>query len=312
MQVDGLEIRWQGWLGESEPRAVFFVVHGLAEHSERYGELVAHFNHLGVACYALDLRGHGRSAGRRVHVASFADYDRDVESVLAEVAERHPHLPIFFVGHSMGGLLVLRRLLDRALSRETRPGLSGSGPALPEVAGAVVSSPGLAAHPSVHPPWWLRLAAHLLAPVVPRLLVPTGLSPRWISHDADVVEAYENDPLVSKRTSIRWYRSFVAAQRRAMERAPHLDRPVLLLQAGDDRLVDPSATERFARRAPSCRVTYRRWPGLFHEIFHEAEKREVFLSIEAWLEDRLDRLEHGEDDEDETLDETLPGTTGFD
>lgn len=271
VSVDQLAIRWQGWVGKQPPRAVFLIVHGLAEHSGRYVELVGHFNRVGVACYGLDLRGHGHSDGRRVHVDHFDDYQRDVAAVREVVAERHPDLPLFLVGHSMGGLIVLRYVLSRP----------------DDQVGAILSSPGLAAHPRVRPGLGIRLLAKLLRKIAPRFQVRSGLPASLVSRDPDVVEAYEEDPLVSSTASSGFYFAMLEAQRDALERAPTLAVPILLMQSGDDRLVDPAATEAWVRAAPTQRVTYHRWTGLYHEMFHEPERERVFEFTEEWLDRRL-------------------------
>ena len=271
VKVDELSIRWQGWLPGGEPRAVFLIVHGLAEHSDRYDEFVEYFLARGVACYAVDLRGHGHSDGKRVHVDSFDDYRRDVEAVRKIAAEQHPGLPFFLVGHSMGGVVVLRNLL-----------LDPSG-----LDGAIVSSPGLAAHPGVHPPLPILLLAKLLVKIAPRLQVPSGLPAKYVSRDPQVVADYEADPLVTKTASSGWYHAMLAAQREVRSRPADLDLPLLLMQSGDDRLVDPQATESWARSAPDDLVTYRMWDGLYHEMFHEPEKNDVFAFTGEWLDRRL-------------------------
>lgn len=268
--ADGTELYWRGWLPEGSPRGVLVFVHGLAEHSGRYLNPVAHFVPLGYACYAVDLRGHGHSGGLRVHVDSFDDYLDDVSALLAEVRRRHPHPPAL-VGHSMGGLVALLFALGRGDA----------------VAAAVASSPGLAAHPSARPSLALRIAARVLSVLIPRVLISSDLDPRAISRDPEVVRDYLEDPQVSSKASPRWYTSFLAAQRRAFKGAPSLGIPTLVMQSGDDRLVDPAAAARWAEAAPRDLVTYIEWPGLFHEMFNEPERRRVFEAMEPWLDRHL-------------------------
>ncbi|MDA8020932.1 MAG: alpha/beta hydrolase [Thermoanaerobaculia bacterium] len=271
VRVDELPIHWQGWLPDGEARAVFLIVHGLAEHSGRYVELVTHCRAAGIACYGLDLRGHGRSDGLRVHVESFDEYHRDLGAVRDIVVRRHPDLPLFLVGHSMGGVVVLRQIL-----------IDSSG-----LAGAIVSSPALAAHPGVRPAWPIRLLAKLLARVAPRFQVSSGLPARFVSRDPKVVAEYQADPLVTSTASSGWYHAMLDAQREVQSRAADLTIPILVMQSGDDRLADPSATEEFVRSTSPRLVTYHRWTGLYHEMFHEPEKDDVFAFTEEWLERRL-------------------------
>lgn len=268
---DGLEIYWQSWLPGPMPRAALLFVHGLAEHSGRYRFPVEYFTPLGYACYGLDLRGHGRSEGIRVHVVSFDDYDADVALVLREMRERHPGLPIVLAGHSMGGLVVLRYLLRHSH----------------EVQASIVSSPLLAAHPSARPPAHLVRIARILSVIWPSLLFKTKLDVTAIAKDPAVVEAYRNDRLVSSKVSARWFTSVLEAQADAFARAGNLRTPLLLMQSGADRLVDPTATARWAEQAAPELVSFYSWPGLYHEMWNEPERRQVFELMESWLENWL-------------------------
>ncbi len=270
--ADGTELFWRGWVPEA-PAAVLLLVHGLAEHSGRYDRTARYFADRGLACYGLDLRGHGLSEGRRVHVRRFDEYHADMEAALALASQRHPGLPLFLVGHSLGGLIVL----DRVLTRQDG------------VSGAVVSSPWLATHPKAEPAAPLRAAARLLSRLAPRLLMNTNLDTAGLSHDAGVVDAYERDPLVSHKASPRWYTQTVAAMARVRAGAPSLKLPLLLLQSGADPLVDPDVTRRWAEAAPARFVEFVWWDGLYHEMFNEPERGTVYARIARWLEDRLGR-----------------------
>ncbi len=263
---DGLELFYQSWIPPKVERILLFI-HGLGEHSGRYTNPVLHFAPRAAACWSVDLRGHGHSPGRRVHVDHFDDYTSDVAVLHRTAQEHHPELPIFLVGHSMGGLIALRYLLD---GRQ-------------HVAGGIISSPGLAAHPDFEPPAFLKSLARLLSRIAPRLLIPSNLDSSAISRDPEVVAAYRADPLVSNKVSARWYTSMVDAQAEVFERAATLDRPILLMQSAADRLVSPQATHRWATAAPEQWVQYQVWEGFFHEMFNEPERAQVFELMEHWL-----------------------------
>ena len=230
---DGFNLFYRAHL-PAEPQGVLLFVHGLAEHSGRYGNPIEYFAPRGQACYALDLRGHGESPGKRVHVDHFDDYDRDVTTVRKLARAAHPNLPLRLVGHSMGGLIVLRHLLHH-------PGA---------VDGAILSSPGLAAHPSLEPAAPLKLAAKLLSRLLPGFLIDSGIDSSGISRDPEVVAAYRADPLVSNKVSARWYTSVVDAQHEVRTSAAQLTTPILLMQSGADTLVSPEATARWGKRLP--------------------------------------------------------------
>lgn len=265
---DGLELYFQGWLPESEPVGVMLFVHGLAEHSGRYGNPVNYFVPRGWACYAGDLRGHGHSPGRKVHVRSFDDYALDVASFEESLRELHPKLRRILVGHSMGGLVAIRYVLSHPEGFDA----------------AIVSSPGLGTHPSAEPPWILKAIAGVISRLAPRTLFASQLDTDAISHDPEVVRAYREDPLVSRKVSARWYTSILAAQADAHARAASLRLPMLVMQSGADRLVDPEATRRWAAAAPQELVELVVWEGFYHEMMNEPEKERVFAKMEEWLQ----------------------------
>lgn len=273
---DGLSLRFRAWPPE-KARAVLLVLHGLAEHSGRYLHVGARFADAGYAVYALDHRGHGRSPGPRVHVAAFDEFLDDVDA-LRDVAEaRHPGRPLVLVGHSHGGLVALRYAL-------AHPG---------GLAAVVLSSPLLGVHAATRASPGLVALARVLSVLWPGVLLPNHVDASLLSHDPDVVRAYETDPLVSHRVSPRWFTSSMSAMRQAHEAASRLAVPLLLMVSGGDRIVDPEASLRFAAQAPADKLQLVLWEGLYHEMFNELEQETVFARMAAWLEERVSLAERG-------------------
>jgi acylglycerol lipase len=267
---DGLRLFWRGWC-PAAPRAALLLVHGLAEHSGRYEHVAAHFAERGYASYAVDCRGHGMSPGPRVHVPHFDLYVGDVRALHRLAAARHPGAPIFLVGHSQGGLVALHYAYAHPAG----------------LRGLVLSSPFLDVHPDTAPPRAKRMGARLLARVSPGVLLPNALNVSCLSRDPAVGEAYARDPLVSRKVSPGWFRAVRQAQREVTARAPLLPLPALIMAAGGDRLVDPQVVRRWAEQAPPERTEFVWWEGLYHELFNETVKDEVFARMEAWLERRM-------------------------
>ena len=110
---DGTRLYWQSWRPDGTPTALLFVIHGLKDHSERYAAMAAELNARGIAVAAFDLRGHGRSEGRRAWVRRFEEYLDDAELVLRTVRHEYPSTPLFLFGHSMGGAIVTRMVIER-------------------------------------------------------------------------------------------------------------------------------------------------------------------------------------------------------
>jgi len=266
---DGLALYWRASLPETA-RAILLFVHGLAEHSGRYREALDYFSARGYGGYAFDQRAHGLSPGTKVHVDRFDDFLTDLATVQRLVRERHPRLPIFAVGHSQGALVLLRY----ALRNPT------------DFAGVIVSSPLLGIHPSTRPSLWLAQAARVLSRILPSLRLSNNVDPRGISRDPAVVEAYRRDPLVSRRVSVRWYTSFREALEQVHAEASGLSLPALVMASAEDRLVDAEATRRWVEKAPREKVEFLSWPVLYHELFNEPEKEQVFDRMLSWLNER--------------------------
>ncbi|MGH7858610.1 MAG: lysophospholipase [Candidatus Binatia bacterium] len=265
----GVRLHWQTWQPEDAVRAVLLVSHGYGEHASRYAHLVDSFVPLGYAVQALDHRGHGRSEGPRGHVGRFREFVSDFHAFRVRVEEEFRDKPLVLVGHSMGGLIALHYVLEH-----------GAG-----LAALVLSSPALGL---VDPPSrFLRWVARVLSVVAPRTSFQGNVKPELLSHDPSVGRAYSSDPLVHGRATARFFTEFQDAIRSAHERASEVTLPVLVLQAGEDRLVVPAAAGEVARRLGSEDKELRVYPGFFHELFNEVRKEEVFADMERWLRARI-------------------------
>ncbi|NHZ36121.1 alpha/beta hydrolase [Massilia rubra] len=261
--ADGTLLHVSDYLLPAAPlRASVVIMHGLGEHSGRYRHLAAFFNDCGLSVRCYDHRGHGRSQGKRGDVINGDPLLQDAEIVIDDFAARF-RLPPFLFGHSMGGLFAARFAL------------SGVSP----LRGLILSSPALALRLSRLQLLLLK-ALHALAP---SLAVPNGLPPRWLSHDAGVVAAYQSDPLVHGRISARLMRSMLRSIDYCHAHAAKLTVPALLLAAGDDRLVDPDGVRRFAAHLPPGLAQLHVYEGMYHEIFNELDAARPLADLRAWL-----------------------------
>jgi len=271
---DGLELFSHSWVPR-QAAGVILIVHGLAEHGGRYADTARYLAGTGWAVYACDLRSHGLSPDGhrpgRVHVDDFSDYALDVDALLNLARDRHPDLPPVILGHSMGGLIALSYALDHPDS----------------LAGAIISSPALGTHPDFQPPLALKLMVTVLSRLAPRALFSSGLDTNAISRDPAVIQAYVSDPLVSEKVSARWYGTMMKAISDANSRAASLRIPMLLMQSGEDVLVDPAAPGRWAAAALPNLVDLVVWDGLYHEMLNEPEKDQVRARISAWLAEKI-------------------------
>ncbi|MCX7513278.1 alpha/beta hydrolase [Frateuria hangzhouensis] len=252
-----------------DARAGVLIVHGLGEHAGRYGRLAAWFNARGYTVRSYDQRGHGRSPGRRGALS------RPLELLdgLAEVHRRFAATlatPPLLLGHSMGGLVALRAVLDGYVAPRA----------------LVLSSPAL----RTWEPRWEQALATRLARLLPNLPLRSGLPFEALSHDAAVVAAYRKDPLRSGWITPRLARFIFDGGRHCIARAAELSVPTLLLVAGADRLVDARGSCAFAAAAQAGgKLTMRVFDTLCHELFNEAEpaRSEVLAQLAQWLEVNL-------------------------
>jgi alpha-beta hydrolase superfamily lysophospholipase len=265
-------IYYQHWLPEGEAKAVLLVVHGLAEHSGRYMNLVHHFLPLGYAVYAIDHLGHGRSEGARVYVERFTDYTDTLAAFREMIRDRQKDKPVFLVGHSLGGLIGALYLLDHQ----------------GELAGAVLSGP-LVKVPDNIPAVTIFLGK-ALSVLAPRLGLIAPPEAAGVSRNPAVVRAYETDPLVYRgKTTARLGSEILKAMRRVAAEASRITLPLLILQGSADRLVDPSGAQMLHDRAASPDNRIILYEGLYHEVYNEPEHDRVLKEVETWLEAHLAR-----------------------
>lgn len=264
----GIRIHYRAWPVD-EPRAAILVLHGLFEHSRRYLELAAGMNDAGFSVFAVDHRGHGQSEGRRGHAERFGRFVDDVHRFHRAVVRELPEgTPRFLLGHSMGGLIAIRFLEEHQ----------------PELAGAVITSPWLGVAQAV--PGWQRALAGVLSRVAPIVPYPSGIDAAALSHDAERVADYRNDPEIFSSLTIRLALEAEEAMEEAFHRKDRIasDLPILFLVAGADSVVDASRSLGLARSLPGDDVTVRELAGYYHEVLQEVERAAVMTEIQSWIE----------------------------
>jgi len=261
----GIEIFYQSWQPEAQPRAVFLIVHGLGDHSGRYRHYVDYFVPKGYAVYGVDLRGHGRSGGRRGHVNRFGEYVDDVRQTYDRVFHSEPGVKVILLGHSLGALIALSYALRYP------DGLAG-----------VISS-GTAMRDALDVPGWLRSMTGTLAKIAPKVALNNGVKAEYLSHDPAVVRAYEADRLVHHVGTIRLGAEVDLVRAELLSRAGAWKLPLLMLHGGDDRICPPSGAQLLYDRLDHSLVEFRQYVGMYHEVHNEVGKEAVFNDVEAWL-----------------------------
>jgi alpha-beta hydrolase superfamily lysophospholipase len=267
--VRGANIYFQSWLPEREAKAGLLIVHGLAEHSGRYMNVVNHFVPLGYSVYGIDHLGHGKSDGIRVYLKRFDDYTNTLKVYFDMISRWQPDKPIFLVGHSMGVLIGAVYLLDHQA----------------ELAGAVLSG-ALVKVPSNITPTTLLLGK-MLSALIPRFGL-IGLDANGVSRDPAVVRAYVSDPLVHRgKTTARLGAEMLKAMQYVTGQANKITLPIIIVQGSADKLVDPAGAQMLYDTVSSTDKEIRIYDGFYHEVYNEPEHDQVLRDVERWLEAHL-------------------------
>lgn len=264
----GRSMYYQCWEPDAASAALLLLVHGAGEHSARYQHLAQFFTGHNYTVGALDLNGHGCSEGVPGHVESFNDYLHDLATFHQQLAARFPGIPMFLLGHSMGGLIACNYLL-----RDQH-----------DFAGVVLSGPAIKTELE---PGRLQMAAlRLCAWLLPRLRI-LKLNAAGVSRDPEVVRNYVDDPLVFHgKMTARMCRELFAGMHAIQVDAKRFSLPILILHGGADVMTSPDGSRFLHQHISSGDKTLKIYPELYHEIFNEPERGDVLQDVLRWCESR--------------------------
>lgn len=291
--ADGVRLVYRRWVPDGEVRGTVQIVHGASEHSGRYGRLAGALTGRGLAVYALDLRGHGRTAEStgigRFGGSGVDTVVDDVRTLHHVIDEEQPGVPRVLLGHSMGSIIALAAaerdgadLVGLVLSGPlgVAPHLTDTVSALEEAVAAGAGDNALDA-----------LGAFNQA------FEPARTGFDWLSRDPAEVDAYVADPLCGDRmplTAAYAAGVFGMAVRVATPEAvaglPD-GLPVLLLSGQRDPVGGADAAQVTALadllRLRGLPVEQHVYPDARHEVFNETNRDEVTADLVAWLDARL-------------------------
>jgi alpha-beta hydrolase superfamily lysophospholipase len=262
--ADGARLHWRAWPHPS-PKLAVAVAHGLGDHSGRYERLARALNRRDVSCYAVDLRGSGRSPGRRGHVSRWQQWVDDYAAFWELVTKEASGLDVVALGHSFGGVLVASAIVRGAIAPQR----------------FVLSNPAFRL--ALEAPAWKRQLGRIAGVVWPSLSLSNEVDPALISRDAEQVATYREDPFVHDRITPRTFSEWMAASEEALERAGDITAPLLLILSDGDRIVDSGGGREFAERVGG-ESTVRTYRGRYHEPFNDLGAEEVFADLAGWLD----------------------------
>lgn len=265
----GTKIFAQKWLPDNgDVKATINLVHGMGEHSSRYGHVAAFLTKKGYAVYSFDQLGHGRTSGKKGHTPSYDALLDNIDILLAKSKEEFPKLPQILYGHSMGGNLVLNYGLKRK----------------PKIKGVISTSPWLKL--AFEPPAIQLMVGKLARNLFPAFVQSTKLNTKHISRDLQEVKKYEQDQLNHDKISTTFFFGIHESGLWALEHASEWTLPLFLSHGTGDQITSYKATEEFAAKM-KVKATLKLWPQLYHETHNEIEKQEVLSFMGEWIDKLL-------------------------
>lgn len=264
---DGTVLRGQIWAAKT-PKAVMSLVHGFGEHSGRYADMASYLNSKNISVVTLDLRGHGKSGGRRGFCPDYSQLLGDVDALLAKSRETYSALPHILYGHSMGGGMVLNHQLKSG----------GAG-----ISAVIASAPFIQPADSISKPQ--RTIVKLLGKIAPKMSLGNKIDGSKISRLPAEQEAYLSDPLNHGNLGVGLAIGMVESGEWILENAQNWTKPLLIVHAREDQLTLFSASEAFAAKAPNC--TFIPYEDCEHEIHNDCHRAHVYKAASDFIESHI-------------------------
>ena len=262
---DNQELFGQSWIPDDEPKAVINFVHGIGEHTDRYKDWMPFFVNAGYAVFAIEYRGHGRSFGKRGFIKNYDELLNDVDVLLEQSLNAYPNLSHFLYGHSLGGGIVTHYTLKRK----------------PNIKALVATSPWLLL--TQEPPSWQVSASRFIRKFAPGLTIKSTIKTKDITHNQEIVKAYNDDKMIHSKISIELFLSAYDNGKWNIEHAKEMPVSFLLVHGSDDKICNPKGSEAFYNKNKE-NTTLKIWEGMYHELHNEPIREEHAKFIITWLD----------------------------
>ncbi|XP_013395120.1 monoglyceride lipase isoform X2 [Lingula anatina] len=256
-----------------KPRALLFIAHGLNEHCLWYDILAEPLADKDVLTFSHDSYGHGQSEGTRVDLEDWSIYIKDIFQHCDEMKEKYPDIPLFLLGHSLGGAMAITATLER-----------------PDYfRGMILIAPSVVPHPDNVTPFKLWLA-HWIAWLFPQMQLTT-IDRTLNTRAQEMVEKYNADPLVWQGGMKARFGVSALKGLKAIEANLHaVTTPFLVLHGTGDRITDHKGSEMLHEKAQSTDKTIKLYDGYYHQLHYEPDDdgAEVRQDIFDWILARID------------------------
>ncbi|KAM6977330.1 monoglyceride lipase isoform 2-T2 [Aplochiton taeniatus] len=272
VNADGLHLFCRYWEPVGLPRALVYVAHGAGEHCGPYDEIAEALKEQSLMVFAHDHVGHGQSEGDRMNIKDFQVYVRDSLQHVDLMKSRHPSLPVFIVGHSMGGAISILTACERPI----------------DFAGVVLIAPMVQMNPESATPFKVFLAK-VLNHMAPSLSIGT-IESKWVSRDQKKVEAYDNDELnFHGGMRVSFGMQLMSAAARIEREIPDITWPFYLLHGDADKLCDIRGSHMMFEKAQSTDKLLKVYEGAYHALHHDLPDvaSSVLKEVTGWITERI-------------------------
>jgi alpha-beta hydrolase superfamily lysophospholipase len=262
-------------LDKDKPVRSIFIVHGLVEHQGRQMNLPKYLEKAGegqIIFTWIDLIGHGLSGGPRAYINQFKDFSLDVAHLINMIDSDYKtkyKLNHIIMGHSMGGLVTLKLMLQENVALQTK------------ISGLILSNPCIRAKQEVPKIYLSPLKT--IGSYFSKLRIPSIYGGDSLTSDVKLAHEFDIDPLIPKFTTVSLLMQILDSSKQIRPLAYYLNVPTLFLVSGLDELVDNETTMLFARGVASDFVTLKQYPDMKHELYNEVEREKVFHDVRTWL-----------------------------
>tara|TARA_Y100000739_G_scaffold48319_1_gene37739 strand:- start:43 stop:882 length:840 start_codon:yes stop_codon:yes gene_type:complete len=266
---DGSNLMYYSWLPNKKIKVAIGIIHGLGEHSSRYDDFAEYFCKKGYGVYSIDLRGHGKSEGKRGHVNNFKKLIDDSEEMFINIRKENLNVPMVMFGHSLGGCIALNYLCENQSK---------------EIDLAIISSPWLKT--VLEPPKFIIYIQKILVVLFPSFTLNNRLDPYHLSKNTNKVKKYIKDPLVHNRISLKMFSEVNKTIDKIENESEKINIPVLLLHGKKDNIISFKGTKKISKKINNSKLIL--YEGLYHEPHNDLEKNEILDNYTSFIKNNID------------------------
>jgi alpha-beta hydrolase superfamily lysophospholipase len=280
MTEDGASLPVRHWLPKTEPHAVIIALHGFNDYSRFFQQPGEYFSKQGIACFAYDQRGFGAAPKRGLWAGSAA-YAHDLQTLTRLVKQRYPNRPVYLLGESMGGAIIIT-----AMSQADRPSVDG----------VILAAPALWARPTM--PWYQTSLLWTLAHSMPWLTL-TGKGVKITPSDnIEMLRALGRDPWIIKATRVETLYGLTDLMDEAFNSATRLRGNTLMLYGEKDEIIPKPPTYAFLQKflaADATQKTVAFYQQGYHMLLRDLQAPTAWKDIAAWIGNKPEKLPSGAD-----------------